>query len=476
MNEHPDLRPETVERSELPSRNRSRCPAAPGSYEWWRFEAVDPAARSGCVVTLHNGLAFSPLYRRQVARHYDGTGAGRPELIWPEAHPAVSIAVFQDGKSVRRSDLVYKPGSFTETGDPWALRVGPNSVEQFQAGWRVTLRGTPWSLGLAGPQLHPDEDIRINLEFQPLLDSPTLERAYLPEQRRARWPVRRDVSDEMASVIAALERGSAASEPATVLSSARAGEPPATQAEAREAAQPPAGAGADAADAADEAPAEAASPLTRPPTLHHWLLACPSARVNGTITVTTRKGKQTLKLENGIGYHDHVWGSGPIGEGFHSRFATRASWPDGAVVCDLPMYGRYVQVAATLMLFHKTRPPSIYRGDRVQIASPQLSAWMLPLPGEMRWSEVKDAVTVHQEATATVESLAHGARGLATVDLTYPAEDDEGATSSARKGMRTVRGLGITELDQYHRMDMPVLSRLIERCIFTNPEQSEGRE
>jgi hypothetical protein len=471
VSEHPELRLETVDLADLPQRNRSRCPANPGSYEWWRFEAVDPGARTGCVLTFHNGLAFSPQYRRQVARHYDGTGAGRPELIWPEAHPAVSIAVFQNGKSLRRSDLLYKPGALSESTDPWTVRIGPSSIRQEGAGWRLSLRGTPWSLGLAGPQLHPDEEIRIELEFQPQLQSPTLERAYLPEQRRVRWPARRDVSDETASVIAALERGADSSEPAIVLSSVRA-----AAAEPGDADEQPVAGAADAEPDEEGSADLDATPIERPTAQHRWLLACPSARVTGTITVTTKKGKQTIQLENAIGYHDHVWGSGPIGEGFHSRFATRVSWPDGAVVCDLPMYGRYVQVAATFMLFHKTRPPSVYRGDRVQLASPQLSAWMLPLPGEMRWREVKDAVSVHQEATATVESLAHGSRGLATVDVTYPAEEDADAAASARKGMRTVRGLGITELDQYNRMDMPVISRLIERSLFTNPEPSEGRD
>lgn len=474
MNEHPDLRLETVELSDLAQRNRSRCPSAPGSYEWWRFEAMDLGARTGCVVTLHNGLAFSPLYRRQVARHYDGTGASKPELIWPEAHPAVSIAVFQNGKSLRRSDLVYRAGSFTETTDPWSARIGPNSVEQKGSGWRVSLRGTPWSLGIAGPQLHPDEEIRVDLEFQPLLTSPTVERMYLPEQKRVRWPAGRDVSDETASVLAALERGSGTSDPAAILTSARKTDRPGTESaeEARAA-----GAVQMAAGAAEtlDPRAEQPTPIQRPPGQHRWLLACPCARVSGSISVTTKKGKQTIKIESGIGYHDHVWGSEPIGEGFHCRFATRASWPDGAVVCDLPMYGRYVQVAATLMLFHRTGPPSIYRGERVVLASPQLSAWMLPMPSEMRWREVKGAVSVHQEAIAAVESLAHGTRGLATVDLTYP-EEDQGPSSAPRKGIRTVRGLGITELDQYYRMDTPILSRLIERCVFTSPEPGAGHD
>ncbi len=470
VTEHPDLRLETVDLSELPERNRSRCPDAPGSYEWWRFEAVDPGARTGCVVTLHNGLAFSPLYRRQVARHYDGSGTVRPELIWPQAHPAVSIAVFKDGKSLRRSDLLYKAGAFAEIGEPWAARIGPNVLEQTKTGWKLSFRGTPWSLGFAGPQLHPDEEILVELEFKRQLQSPTLERAYLPEQRRVRWPVRRHEPDETANVIAALERGTEGGRPSDVLSSTHAVEPapePESDASAVIEAE---------ADDAEERPDEDSTPIERPSAQHHWLLACPSAQVSGTITVTTKKGKQTLKLENAIGYHDHVWGSGPIGEGFHCRFATRASWPDGAVVCDLPMYGRYVQVAATFMLFHRTKPPSIYRGDRVMLTAPQLSAWLLPLPTEMRWKGVREAVTVHQEAASTIELLAHGARGLATVDLSYPDEEDESARSAARKGMRTVRGLGITELDQYNRMDMPILSRLIERCLFTNPEPGEGRD
>ncbi|MFG0251460.1 MAG: hypothetical protein ACF8NJ_01140 [Phycisphaerales bacterium JB038] len=466
MTEHPELRLETVDLSELPRRNRSRCPSAPGSYEWWRFEAVDPGARTGCVVTLHNGLAFSPQYRRQVTRHYDGAGAGRPELIWPDAHPAVSIAVFHDGKSLRRSDLLYRSGAFVETGEPWSARIGPNLLEETPSGWKLSFRGTPWSLGLGGPQLHPDEEIQVELEFRRHLESPTLERAYLPEQRRVPWPSRRDIPDETANVIAALERGTEVGEPGKVLSSTPDRDVvPEAMPEEEEVEAPEEEGSVD----------EEAIPIERPPGQHHWLLSCPSAQVTGTIIVTTKKGKQTLTLENALGYHDHVWGSGPIGEGFHCRFATRASWPDGAVVCDLPMYGRYVQVAATFMLFHRTKPPTVYRGDRVMLTAPQLSAWLLPLPTEMRWRGVREEVTVHQEASSTIELLAHGARGLATIDLTYPDEEEESA-HAARKGMRTVRGLGITELDQYNRMDMPILSRLIERCLFTNPEPSEGRD
>ncbi len=323
-----------------------------------------------------------------------------------------------------------------EQVDPWGIQIGPSSIVGEGRAWRVTARGMPSSLGLAGPRLHADEEIRVDLEFRPNLNSPTLERAYLPDDRPRRvadeapgfesdvLPIDTD-SDEDAASVVQVERES--------------------------------GEGAE-------------SDVQRPAGRHHWLLACPSASVTGRIVLTSGDKERVIELDGAPGYHDHVWGTDLLGYRFHRRYATRLSWPDGAIVCEFPTHSKFVQVAATFMLFEPGAPPRVLRGDRVRMAGRQLSTWLLSHPGEMRWRQTNGATTLRQETICPVESTATTVRALVTAELSYrPSTTASPGIAAPSAGMRTVSGIGMTEMDQVARLDMPVLNRLLERCLFASP-------
>ena len=480
MIEHPDLQIKLVSPEDVFHRDGLRAPEQIGAYEWWRFEAIDPDTRSGCIVTFYNGYAYSPHYRRLVNRYYEGLAVDEDSLR-PAAHPALSIVLFRDGKPWRRSNLIYPPGSLRFRQSPFRLTLGHNSVKVQDGKWIVSVIGTPWSIGLAGPQLHSDEEISINLEFRPLLNSPLLERAYLPVPRRFSSQISQ-LAAELLEDQDAEESVSESQEYDGDLSATPVqAEPPSEDQGALPVTEdtsssPTATAGTENISPDQEETEESDQEKSRdtlrvkPPAEHRWLLACPTAEVRGSITVEARKGGGTLEFESASGYHDHVWGSSLLGEGYHSRYATRLNWPDGALVCDLPMYARYVQVAATFILFSENEPPRVYRGERTRLTSTQFTTWLMSQAKQMKWREVKKTVQMHQEAVAVIDSTPYSVRSLATVDLSYKLQQSEqGNGSVSPVGTRSVRGMGVTQFEVFSRLDHPLLSRLTDRCLFTLP-------
>jgi hypothetical protein len=435
--EHTELRLHSIDAADVAAHAGGRAAHRPGSYVWRRFVAFDPESRSGVEVSFHDGYVFSPQYRRTVNRYYAGIAPPGPQLR-ASAHPAVSISVFEEGKSWRPSVLHYRPSDLSLSENPWRLEIGPNALETESGLWKLAVRGCPWSMTVAGPQLHPDETIRAELSFEPLLPAASVERAYLPDVRQVEAPSEPDLDEEEDE-----EDETTVIDELTEADEGLEEEPEPTPAKGDP------------------------TPRPRPADRHDWLIACPSARVNGTITLRSEAGERRIELDRAVGYCDCIRGDGLLSPRFFRRYATYLQWADGALICDLPMHSKYVQVAATFMLFGRDGALRLFRGDRVRMTDSQFSTRALPYPGEMRWRETGGGLTLRQKMLFPYQSTFSAVRSLVACEASFRAPADKGASDTS--GMRTVTAIGFTEVDQPSRLDYPMINRLLDRCLFTAP-------
>jgi carotenoid 1,2-hydratase len=175
---------------------------------------------------------------------------------------------------------------------------------------------------------------------------------------------------------------------------------------------------------------------------HHWVIANPLCEVTGEAEICdlARGSKTTLKLI-GPGYHDHNYGSGPIGPGLER-------W----------MWGRVLmQDHAVMFHYAQTRDPSveneIHLLESQQMGQGELpvnrfnadwnrrSAWLLKYPS---WVETGPLTLVNPRIVdespfylrLSYEASVRGAAGTAFCEIGYP-----------------------------HRLRWPVLGRMIQMSI-----------
>lgn len=99
--------------------------SAAGSYEWWYFDGEDSKGEFQFVIIFYEGCPFSPDYIKSLEKH--------PELITSkaESHPAVSISVYKNGKTVFYALSEYSPTEVEFNRGKTSLRIGRNTLEGF---------------------------------------------------------------------------------------------------------------------------------------------------------------------------------------------------------------------------------------------------------------------------------------------------------------------------------------------------------
>ncbi|MFG0330508.1 MAG: hypothetical protein ACF8PN_11490 [Phycisphaerales bacterium] len=134
---------------------------------------------------------------------------------------------------------------------------------------------------------------------------------------------------------------------------------------------------------------------------HDWLLACPSAVVSGEVEFRSALGRvERLRAESWRGSVEHLWGSGPFGEGFRRWRCARLSWSDGAVVSELVILKKFIQIAGTLMIFRPDELPVIARCERPPETDYERGAWLLAFPLSMTWRSIDGVHEItHDRAT-----------------------------------------------------------------------------
>jgi len=143
---------------------------APGGYEWWRFEAEDPATDTQLVAVLGQGCPLHAGYLRRYAAYRRRPTRVAPPL--PADFPWVSFAVYVKGAMAARFTAEYPAGAFSAATDRLAVAVGPNAAT---AGADGAIR-----LDLHGPRIGLDGAVGANLTFHPVGPAPPEERRFLP--------------------------------------------------------------------------------------------------------------------------------------------------------------------------------------------------------------------------------------------------------------------------------------------------------
>jgi hypothetical protein len=99
---------------------------APGGYEWWHFDAEEPAGELRVVADFFLGRVFDAEYLRLYRRYRRRPTRCAPPL--PAGYPSVAVAVYRRDKIVSQSTSSFLPEQFTAATDRLDIHIGPNAV------------------------------------------------------------------------------------------------------------------------------------------------------------------------------------------------------------------------------------------------------------------------------------------------------------------------------------------------------------
>ncbi|HEX8322428.1 MAG TPA: hypothetical protein VF595_00820 [Tepidisphaeraceae bacterium] len=207
---------------------------APGGYEWWYFDAEDPATDTQIVAIYLHGFIFHPGYLRAYARYVRRPTKTLPPL--PGDFACMYFVVYRGGRILHQFMTQVPPNAYAAARDAVDVTVGPSTLTRDADGLKLRIEGTPWKLTGRGPQTLVDQRLHADLTFAPSLP-------HAPQERR-------------------------------FLSRAMTG--------------------------AD----------------HHWVIASPLCDVRGEIRLDPIRGGAGEVIHfTGRGYHDHNYGTAPLGPG-----------------------------------------------------------------------------------------------------------------------------------------------------------------
>lgn len=89
----------------------------PGSYEWWYFDALSDDGENGIVVIFYHANPFSVNYIKELSK----------STIRPAGYPAVSVSLYEKGKTVYYSFLEFTEEDFDWDESAPACSIGDNS-------------------------------------------------------------------------------------------------------------------------------------------------------------------------------------------------------------------------------------------------------------------------------------------------------------------------------------------------------------
>jgi carotenoid 1,2-hydratase len=248
---------------------------SPGGYEWWYFDAEDPATDTQVVAILLEGFIWHPELIRRYEKFARSPTKHAPPF--PSEYPCAYLCVYRGGKILHQFMTQYKPQEFAAGRDEVSVAMGPNRLSKDEQGrLRLSLTGTPWSLTGRGPITHAGQTLSAELCFTPKFSHAPIQRRFLSKSMTA----------------------------------------------------------------AD----------------HQWVLANPLCGVSGAISLRTPELNQTIEF-NGLGYHDHNFGTAPLGPGLHR-------WIWGRVLFDEQVYSFHYALPKDSRLPHE---PHLIHGNMQQL-------------------------------------------------------------------------------------------------------------
>lgn len=181
--------------------------AAPGGYEWWYFDAEDPATDTQIVAIFLDGFVFHPGYLRRYARY-----RRRPTRFNPPVaadYPCAYFVVYRGGKIWAQFMTQYPTAAFAASDQIPQVAIGPNRLHSAADGIRLRLEGTPWHLTWRGPRLNDHLKLEGDFTFKPLLDHPPCERLFFSKRMSGaehHWVVANPLCDVSGSFAMGSER------------------------------------------------------------------------------------------------------------------------------------------------------------------------------------------------------------------------------------------------------------------------------
>jgi len=328
---------------------------APGGYEWWYFDAEDPATDTQIVAIFLHGFVFHPGYLRAYFRFRERPTHLKPPV--PDDFPCAYFVVYRGGKIIAQFMTQHPAARYSASRDDVAVRIGENHLSRSAGGLDLHVEGPPWALTWQGPKTRLDQKLAADLRFEPMFDHPPEERQFLSRRMT----------------------------------------------------------GAE----------------------HHWVIANPACRVSGAIDLP---GGERIAF-TGRGYHDHNYGSGPLGPGLSWWFWGRAIADDRVIT-----FHYAVPKAASLQA-----ESHVVIADAAGLAESQVSptfsaerqtAMLLRYPEEARWGDL-----LKISRPRVIDSAPFYLR------LLYEAQ------------VGAVRTTAFCELAYPHRLRWPILGRMIETSI-----------
>lgn len=105
-----------------PKKDRAAFSKKPGGYEWWYFDAIDPASGYSFVVIFYQGNPFSGRYIQQLEQE------GNPAKSGPEHFPAISISVYKNTGPVYYSFTEFDKSDCHFSTEVPSVKIGSHSL------------------------------------------------------------------------------------------------------------------------------------------------------------------------------------------------------------------------------------------------------------------------------------------------------------------------------------------------------------
>jgi hypothetical protein len=119
--------------------NASHGVFAPGGYEWWHFDAEDPARGLYLAVEFFDGWPFHPIYRERYERYLRNPTRNAPPV--GADYPCVSFAFYEREKCLAALITPFAPRSMAASTGALDVRVGDNFVVRDGNVIRINVHG-----------------------------------------------------------------------------------------------------------------------------------------------------------------------------------------------------------------------------------------------------------------------------------------------------------------------------------------------
>ncbi|MFH5885015.1 hypothetical protein ACG2F4_11945 [Halalkalibaculum sp. DA3122] len=126
----------------------------PGAYEWWYFDGIDSTGTYSFVIIFYEGNPFSTRYIQRLKNW------NRSDDVYPEEHPAVSISIYKDQKTIYYSFTEFEKEDCEFDSDHPSLKVGRHRMHSVADENKISYQLT------LNEQLPSGDEIRGSITYE----------------------------------------------------------------------------------------------------------------------------------------------------------------------------------------------------------------------------------------------------------------------------------------------------------------------